>query len=326
MKSFSSTTRSSALQQGHTLVELLVAISLGSVVLAFLGGVLLVSEMRVSARIQKNLDAKDAANRAIDLIRREANFSSRIDSGDASFSSTLKCGISTLTFYQNNQTKPVCYKTVAPGQLPYEYIGAGFQGPCVLVRIGYPYRPTGDIDDSGDKLLISVLLDGVANIGSNCSSLNHRGFTLQLASSPFPSNTPFAPPNRIGNAQIIMDSRASYSFSLRVPSHLAYDGTDLLRKCLNQTGKCESNATQVHWLPENKNTVDETPFGDKEKENLFYFRYPYAQYQVTGRSSTDTCTYNWCTVTGGVAGGEKLFALENVDALIFPDKEIRPTR
>ncbi|NBO66828.1 MAG: hypothetical protein EBU88_18620, partial [Acidobacteria bacterium] len=60
------------------MVELLVAISLGSVVLAFLGGVLLVSEMRVSARIQRNLDAKDAANRAFDLIRREANFSSRI--------------------------------------------------------------------------------------------------------------------------------------------------------------------------------------------------------------------------------------------------------
>jgi prepilin-type N-terminal cleavage/methylation domain-containing protein len=317
MKSFSSTTRSSALQQGHTLVELLVAISLGSVVLAFLGGVLLVSEMRVSARIQRNLDDKDAANRAIDLIRREANFSSRIDAGDASFGPALMCDISTLTFYQNNQTRPICYKTVAPGQLPPKF--GAFQGPCVLVRIGYPYTPTGDIDDSSDEKLISVLLDGVANIGSNCSSEDHRGFTLQLASSPFPSNTPFAPPNRIGNAQIIMASSASYSFSLRAPSHLAYDGIDLLRKCLNNTGKCENNSTQVHWLPENKNTPDKTFQGDSLKENLFYFRYPYAQYRVT-----ETCKYSECTVIGGVTGGEESFALKNVDALIFPDKEIRP--
>ena len=315
MKYLYSTTRSSDAQQGYTLVELLVAISLGSVVLAFLGGVLLVSEMRVSARIQRNLDAKDDANRAIDLIRREANFSSRIVSGDSSNSSPLTCDMSTLMLYQKDPARPVCYKTVAPGQLPQQYIGA-FQGPCVLVRIGYIYRPTGDIDDLSPRNtsgLISVLLDGVAMRGSNCSPEDNRAFTSQLA-SPESYTEPVAPPNRIANAQIVMASNASYDFSVRVPSNLAYDGMNLLRNCEQQSGICDSTSTQAHYLPEARGQPGFT--ASQSKENLFYFRYPFGQYQVT------TCTYSNCTVTRGGSALE----LKNVDALIFPDKEIRPTR
>jgi hypothetical protein len=288
-------------------------------VLAFLGGVLLVSEMRVSARVQRNLDAKDAANRAIDLIRREANFSSRIDSGDASFSSPLSCNISTLIFYQKDPTRPICYKTVTPSQLTH--IGA-FEGPCVLVRIGYPYRATGDIDDLSSGNMTSVLLDGLAKRGSNsdCSSEGNRAFTSQIAALPYPAGAEVAPPNRIANMQILMASSASYGFSVRVPSNLVHDGINLLRKCLRSDGVCENNSSQVHYLPE---ISRETDFrGHDSKENFFYFEYPHNQYQVTGNSNTGTCTYSNCTVTGR----GKEFKLANVDALIFPDKEIRPTR
>jgi prepilin-type N-terminal cleavage/methylation domain-containing protein len=319
MKSFSSTTRSSAAQQGHTLVELLVAISLGSVVLAFLGGVLLVSEMRVSARIQRNLDDKDAANRAIDLIRREANFSSRIDSGDSSSDSIDNCHSTPLTFYQNDQTKPICYKTVALDRLP-KYTGA-LQGPCVLIRIGYYYRPTGNIDPS--RKSTSVLLDGVKKTSSNfdCSSEENRGFTSELI-SPHGRSSLVASPNRYANVRIEMDSKAIYNFSVRVPSNLAYDGMDLFRNCNEETGICDSNLTQVHYLPENTTKSQAFIQGDESKENLFYFRFPYDQYQVTRSPSAGTCSYANCTVTGRINTAQ----LENVDALIFPDKEIRPTR
>lgn len=319
MKSFYSSTKSSATQQGHTLVELLVAISLGSVVLAFLGGVLLVSEMRVSARIQRNLDAKDAANRTIDLIRREANFSSRIDSGDGlgTASPLANCDNTPLTFHQNNSDKPICYKTVAPSQLTH--IGV-FQGPCVLVRLGYPYRSTGDIDIDPSSRLTSVLLDGVAETGSGigCSSKGNIGLTAQLASIPYRGNIAVAPPNRIANVRIKMDSEASYTFSVRVPSNLAYDGMDLFRKCNSTTGTCSPlNSPQVHYLPEYAEGQEQEVFTASEsKENLFYFIYPFAKYNVT------TCTYSNCTVTDGGSS----FELTNVDALIFPDKEIRPTR
>ena len=324
MKSFYSTTRSSAAQQGHTLVELLVAISLGSVVLAFLGGVLLVSEMRVSARIQRNLDAKDAANRTIDLIRREANFSSRIDSivGFGTASPLANCDNTPLVFYQNNPNKPICYKALAPDQLPQQSRGA-LQGPCVLVRVGYPYRPTGDIDDS--SRLSSVVLDGVAKKDIkgkdiNCSSNKNQGFTAELASA-YDNIETVAPPNRIANVRIKMDSEASYTFSVRVPSNLAYDGIDLFRNCSQEEGRCESNSTQVHYLPENTN-IPTIIQGPESKENLFYFRYPSKQYQVTGSSNSEPCTYANCTVEGEI----KTVQLKNVDALIFPDKEIRPTR
>jgi prepilin-type N-terminal cleavage/methylation domain-containing protein len=320
MKSFYSSTKSSAAQQGHTLVELLVAISLGSVVLAFLGGVLLVSEMRVSARIQRNLDAKDAANRTIDLLRREANFSSRIDSGDGLGTAVplANCDNTPLTFHQNNSAKPICYKTVAPSHLTH--IGV-FQGPCVIVRLGYPYRSTGDIDPS--SRVTSVLLDGVAETGSGigCSSKGNIGLTAQLPSNPYRIDDAVAPPNRIANVRIKMDSEASYAFSVRVPSNLAYDGIDLFRNCGQDEGICDSNSTQVHYLPENTNIT--TIFqGPELKENLFYFRYPSKQYQVTGSSNSEPCTYANCTVTGTI----KTVQLKNVDAIIFPDKEIRPTR
>jgi hypothetical protein len=292
-------------------------------VLAFLGGVLLVSEMRVSARIQRNLDAKDAANRAIDLIRREANFSSRIDSGDGfgTASPLANCDNTPLTFHKNNLTKPICYKTVAPSQLTH--IGA-FEGPCVLVRIGYAYRPTGDIDPS--SRFPSILLDGVANkdiegSGVNCSSKTNIGLTTQLASSPF-NTEPEAPPNRNANVRILLASNASYDFSVRVPSNLAYSSLDLFRNCRDKSGICSlPNSPQVHYLPEYG--IGEVVFNASEsKENLFYFNYPYAQYRLTGSSSSGACTYSNCTVTG--IG--KTFQIANVDALIFPDKEIRPTR
>jgi len=322
MKLLYSTTRSSAAQQGHTLVELLVAISLGSVVLAFLGGVLLVSEMRVSARIQRNLDAKDAANRTIDLIRREANFSSRIDSiaGIDTASPLANCDNSPLIIYQNNPNKPICYKALAPRYLTH--IGA-FEGPCVLVRVGYPYRPTGDIDNS--SRLSSILLDGVAkkDINGNdidCSSKKNEGFTANLASA-YDSINPVAPPNRIANVRIVMASNPSYSFSVRIPSNLTHDGRDLFRNCGQEDGICESNLTQVHYLPENTNSKFAFQ-GPESKENLFYFSYPRNQYQVIGSSNNEPCTYANCTVTGII----KTVQLKNVDALIFPDKEIRPTR
>jgi len=280
--------------------------------------------MRVSARIQRNLDAKDAANRTIDLIRREANFSSRIDSivGFGTASPLANCDNTPLVFYQNNPNKPICYKALAPDQLPQQSRRA-LEGPCVLVRVGYPYRPKGDIDDS--SRLSSVLLDGVAkkDIEGNdvsCSSKINEGFTAQLASLRDPIN-PVAPPNRIANVRIVMASNPSYSFSVRIPSNLAHDGRDLFRNCSQQNGICESNLTQSHYLPENTNSQDSFQ-GLESKENLFYFSYPSNKYQLTGSSNSEPCTYANCTVAGII----KTVQLANVDALIFPDKEIRPTR
>jgi prepilin-type N-terminal cleavage/methylation domain-containing protein len=319
MKSFYSTTRSSAAQQGHTLVELLVAISLGSVVLAFLGGVLLVSEMRVSARIQRNLDAKDAANRAIDLIRREANFSSRIDYGDGSGTDSLKkCDNTPLILNQNN-TSEICYKTVAPSQLLDKYKSA-FEGPCVLVRLGPPYKPNGDIDGSPGNV-VSPLLDGVSNTSDDCASHDNQGFTAKLASLKTRTDDVLAPPNRFANITFNMASGKSYSFSTRASSNLSYDGRDLFRNCNKEFGLCSGPDSAInHYLPENDMMNNKVPIGSESKDNFFYFKYPYSNYEI----NTGTCAYASCSVTVKKRGDT--LKLERADVLIFPDKEIRPTR
>jgi len=320
MKSIYSPTRSSAAQQGHTLVELLVAISLGSVVLAFLGGVLLVSEMRVSARIQRNLDAKDAANRTIDLIRREANFSSRIDYGDGeNIQSLLDNCDNTPLISNHNNTSTICYKTVAPSQLPDEYKSA-FEGPCVLVRLGPPYKPNGDIDGSSDDV-VSPLLDGVSNTSDDCASHDNQGFIAKLASLKTRNDDIIAPPNRFANIKFNMASGMSYSFSTRASLNLSYDGRDLFRNCNKDYGLCSGPDSAInHYLPENDMMNSANPIGSESKDNFFYFKNPYSNYEI----NAGTCAYSSCSVTVKKSGDT--LQLERADALIFPDKEIRLTR
>ena len=61
--------------------------------------------------------------------------------------------------------------------------------------------------------------------------------------------------------------------------------------------------------------------GDASKENIFYFEYPFAEYALSETSSSGTCTYANCYVErGGFA-----VKMTNVDALIFADREIRPS-
>ena len=132
MKAYSSTVRAAlappAAQRGFTLVELLLAVSLGSVVLASLGGGLLLSELKVSATVQRNLYAKDAANRAIDLMRREAS-SSRFFARTTTPGGTLDdCAWATPIAYIQRDNVAICYKTIDPSVLPAAYSSA-YQGP-----------------------------------------------------------------------------------------------------------------------------------------------------------------------------------------------------
>ena len=57
------------------------------------------------------------------------------------------------------------------------------------------------------------------------------------------------------------------------------------------------------------------------RERIFYFQYPFGEYTLRENSSSGSCTYANCYVErGGFA-----VKLENVDALIFADREIRPS-
>jgi prepilin-type N-terminal cleavage/methylation domain-containing protein len=327
MKTCSSTVRAAlappATQRGFTLVELLVAVSLGSVVLASLGGGLLLSELKVSARVQRNLYAKDAADRAIDLMRREASFS-RFFARTTTPGGTLDdCEWAPFAYIQRDNAI-ICYKTVAPTVLPAAYRSA-YQGPCVLLRVGPPYRPDGTLDLTATPI-VQVLLDGVARTGSFPGTLCPSTTAFDVT---YGELTPGSPGNRgltrKANVVINLASGVRYSFGVRAPSNPAYDGRDLYAKSLTSAtsfGFGSKDEASYHFRPK-MNTATEFIPGSNSRENIFYFQYDLLEYTLREKpgSSSRPCTYANCYVERGG------FAVEmtNVDALIFADQEIRPS-
>ena len=327
MNACSSTVRAAlappAAQRGFTLVELLVAVSLGSVVLASLGGGLLLSELKVSATVQRNLYAKDAANRAIDLMRREASFS-RFFSWSTTPGGTLDdCAWATPIAYIQRDNSAICYKTIAPPDLPAAYRSA-YQGPCVLVRVGPPYKPDGTVDLTASPI-VQVLLDGVARTGrfagTLCPSTTAFEVTYgELSSGSSGGRVPLA---RDANVAINLASGVRYSFSVRAASNPAYDGKDLYPNCnasLSPTGCGSEDEASYHFRPKMISASDSID-GDPSRENIFYFQHPLSEYTLRETSGSGSCTYASCYVERGG------FAVEmtNVDALIFADQEIRPS-
>ena len=297
---------------GFTLVELLMALALGSVVLASLGGVLLVSELKVSAKIQRNLAAKDAATRAIHLMRGEALLSSYIR-GPVVPASDF-CDDAPLAYIQRSDPTgklTICYKILdaknPPSDLPGIYQNA-FDGQCVLLRKGPSYKPNGDLDTSSDSI-VQVLLVGPAQ---PCT------FTVALSSTTALGAATYS---RNADIQIKLDSSKTYSFSARVPSNPAYDGNDFYQYTCSseegQAGDCSYADLAVRHLKHAKDYV-----GKISEENIVYFDNPASAYTLLDRrSGSESCTYAQCYVEerrGGLG-----VQLSFVDALIFTDKEIR---
>jgi prepilin-type N-terminal cleavage/methylation domain-containing protein len=282
MKACSSTAKAAlappAAQRGFTLVELLLAVSLGSVVLASLGGGLLLSELKVSATVQRNLYAKDAANRAIDLMRREASFSrffswNRLPSGGVLDS----CIWATPIIYVQPNNAFICYKTVAPSDLPAAYRSAS-QGPCVLVRLGPPYKPDGTLDLTATPI-VQVLLDGVARTrfaGTLCPATD--AFNVTYGSLTSPSTGGVLPLTRDANVAINLASGVRYSFSVRAASNHAYDGRDLYANCtvLSPTGCGSADEASYHFRPKMDSASESIP-GSPSRENVFYFQHPLSE-------------------------------------------------
>ena len=327
MKACSSTVRAAlatpATQHGFTLVELLLAVSLGSVVLASLGGGLLLSELKVSARVQRNLFAKDAANRAIDLMRREASSSRFFASNKLILSGSVlaDCTSGSPIAYTQLNNDYICYKTVDSSGLPAAY-GSAYQGPCVLVRVGPPYKPDGTVDLTAAPI-VQVLLDGVAKTpfaGTLCPYTTAFAVTSSLDSPPTGGVLPLT---RDANVAINLASGVQYSFSVRAASNPAYDGKDLYAKCVagvTPVGCGSEDEISYHFRPK-MDSASESISGSNSRENIFYFQHPLSEYTLRETSGSGSCTYAKCYVERGG------FAVEmtNVDALIFADREIRPS-
>ena len=308
-------------QHGFTLVELLVGVALGSVVLASLGGILLVSEVKVSATIQRNLVAKDDANRAIDLMRGEARRSSYIR-GPVKEALDVPgfCDDAPIAYVQARGPagqSVVCYKTLFvdpdnPSTDLSDVYRNAFAGQCVLLRKGPSYLPNGELEASADPV-VQVLLVGPA---TPC--------TLNVALSSAASAEDATLYSRNADIQIALDSSSVYTFSAKVPSNPAFDGNNFYTsdyECMSKKDdECKASqrefgiASIVHFKARSDIVALKTA------ENLFYFDHPYLEYILRGSPGSGSCTYESCYVSGGGSAVQ----LTNVDALIFPDKEIRP--
>jgi len=314
MKICSPTVRPTTAQHGYTLVELLVGVTLGSVVLALLGGVLLVSEVKVAAKIQSNLDAKDSANRAIDLIRREAA-SSRYFRRSSRAYDPSSCSSSPIVLVHLNGAI-TCIKSVESTStlLDAQYQKA-FVGPCLLVRVGVPYKPNGELDTSAAPI-VQPLLDGLALNGANCSSNRiGNGLHVTIATS---GNNGFA------GITINMDKGALFEFNAFLPSNPGYAGNDYF----NNDNPCSSSSSYGCAGQKDRNVYHFKPVidmassfeeinGTESKENVFYFDYPSSEFNIS-----EPCKYKACNVTHRLNGSA--VKLVNVDAMVFLDREIRP--
>jgi prepilin-type N-terminal cleavage/methylation domain-containing protein len=316
IKAFTATVRSaannSAAQHGFTLVELLVGVALGSMVMSGLGTLMMLSEVRVSANIQRNFELKDALNRTTDLMRREATFASFIATGfpflTAGTTPLDDCvGATPIRLAQRNNINDICYKSVNHVDLPDAY-QAIYKGPCVLVRIGPPYKPNDELDSSAASNP-QVLLDGVSCAYPFLATLGVKNQSINSI-------------HRNADITITMDSpRETYKFSLRSPSSPAYDGLALYDLCtsISRLGCGPQNSTTYHYKPFMNSTNEVINNTTSEKENLFYFEYPFSEYALSKDSGSGTCSYSQCYVS------RKGFAVKMiyVNGLIFADKEIR---
>jgi hypothetical protein len=75
-----------------------------------------------------------------------------------------------------------------------------------------------------------------------------------------------------------------------------------------------------HFKPK-MDSVTELIQGRGSRENIFYFEHLFGEYTLREKPGTGSCTYASCYVERGG------FAVEmtNVDALIFADRELRPS-
>jgi prepilin-type N-terminal cleavage/methylation domain-containing protein len=318
--------RPSAVRHGQaafSLVELLVAVVLGSVVLGALGGALLVSEMRVSTSIRKDLEKKDALNRAMALMRQEISSASKISINIRNPGSL--CDRTGLNLRRAPDTK-ICYRPLASddssitGAYPSD---RPWKGPCVLVRQGPPYRADGELDTTSDPI-VQVLVDNLVACGNMADAMDINVTNV----GPCPA-TSFCI-SRDVDVTINQSGGIKTSFSARVASNPLYAANDMYDSpfgCSATTvNMCYDGPNSKHFRPRlitsgvSSNVIVE---GDPNKENVFYFKFNADAYTLRDTLGNNTpCSYEGCQVS--LNGTFQYANLKNVDVLVFADRDLRP--
>jgi hypothetical protein len=223
--------------------------------------------------------------------------------------------------------------------------------------VGPAYKPDGSFIpafnlDGTPNPKFQVLLDGLEQTPSQTCSSN-------LNASFVPEGV-----GKLLQAEINLKSGASYKFSVQAPSSSAYDGNDLYdtnrpsgKSCslAVEANGCDTNSKLllselafINHRPEKisglgpagssgclSETADDRTLricGVSSKENVFYFTKPLSQYILSGAppgSRQVPCTYANCYMyskeNSKLSDRFQTGWFSNVDLLVFPDKQIRPS-
>jgi prepilin-type N-terminal cleavage/methylation domain-containing protein len=305
-------------QAAFSLVELLVAVVLGSVVLGALGGALLVSEMRVSTSIRKDLEKKDALNRAMALMRQEISSAGKI-SINIRRRGRL-CDRTGLILWRAPDTE-ICYKPLASddtsitGAYPSD---RPWTGPCVLVREGPPYTADGELDTASDPI-VQVLVDNLVACGTMADAMDIK--VTNVGPSPIYSIS------RDVDVTINQSGGIATSFSARIASNPLYAANDMYGDTLSACPSgniCYDGPNSKHFRPRfnTSGVTNDIVRGDPNKENVFYFKLGADAYTLRDPlDSTKPCSYNRCAVW---LNGTQYAHLTNADVLVFADRDLRP--
>jgi prepilin-type N-terminal cleavage/methylation domain-containing protein len=321
--------RPSAVRHGQaafSLVELLVAVVLGSVVLGALGGALLVSEMRVSTSIRKDLEKKDALNRAMALMRQEISSAGKISINIRNRGSL--CDRTGLNLWRASNTRSspdtkICYKPLASddtgiaGAYPSD---RPWKGPCVLVREGPPYTADGELDTASDRI-VQVLVDNLVACGTMADAMDIK--VTNVGPSPLYSIS------RDVDVTINQSGGIATSFSARIASNPLYAANDMYDSPFGCSAAaviiCYDGPNSKHFRPSMSTSGATGSFvqGDPNKENVFYFKLGADAYTLQDPAdSTKPCSYSSCRVW--LKGTYTNAHLTNADVLVFADRDIRP--
>jgi prepilin-type N-terminal cleavage/methylation domain-containing protein len=312
-------------QAAFSLVELLVAVVLGSVVLGALGGALLVSEMRVSTSIRKDLEKKDALNRAMALMRQEISSAGKISINIRNRGSL--CDRTGLNLWRASNTRSspdtkICYKPLASddtritGAYPSD---RPWTGPCVLVREGPPYTADGELDTASDPI-VQVLVDNLVACGTMADAMDIKVTNV----GPGPNYSI----SRDVDVTINQSGGIATSFSARIASNPLYAANDMYGDTLSACPSgniCYDGPNSKHFRPRlnTSGVTSDIVQGDPNKENVFYFKLGADAYTLRDPlGSNKPCSYEGCQVW--LNGTFQYAHLENADVLVFADRDLRP--
>jgi len=330
--------RPSAVRHGQaafSLVELLVAVVLGSVVLGALGGALLVSEMRVSTSIRKDLEKKDALNRAMALMRQEISSAGKISINPPNNPRKL-CSRTGLYLWRASNTRSspadteICYKPLASddtritGAYPSD---RPWKGPCVLVREGPPYLANGELDTASVPI-IQVLVDNLVT----CSTMS-EAMDIKVTNA---GSGPVVIYSTSRDVDVTIkqidenDKVTATSFSARIASNPLHAGMDMYGDtgtACPSVGICYDGPNSKHFRPRliTSGSTSVIVEGDPNKENVFYFKFDADDYTLRDpldSTNTKPCSYEGCQVW--LNGTFTHAHLTNVDVLVFADRDLRP--